>query len=92
MLSGHSNIPPALAIPGADPRLYNHDPAPVASAGRTWRAFSIFAIWMSDVLSVGGYAFAASLFWLVTGHYPSLPTSASTSVQHLVPSFSFQVA
>src|ERR1700744_1470339 len=63
-MSGHSNTPPALAIPGADPRLYNHDLAPVAPAGRTWGVFSIFAMWMSDVHSVGGYTFAASLFFL----------------------------
>jgi cytosine/uracil/thiamine/allantoin permease len=44
--------------------LYNHDLAPVAPAGRTWGVFSIFAMWMSDVHSVGGYTFAASLFFL----------------------------
>ena len=63
-MSGHSNAPPAIAIPGADPRLYNHDLAPVAPEGRTWGVFSIFAMWMSDVHSVGGYTFAASLFFL----------------------------
>src|ERR1700723_1878562 len=64
-MSGHSNAsPPALAIPGADPRLYNHDLAPVAPAGRHWGIFDIFAMWMSDVHSVGGYTFAASLFFL----------------------------
>ncbi len=64
-MSGHSNTsPPALVIPGSDPRLYNHDLAPVAPEGRTWGVFSIFAMWMSDVHSVGGYTFAASLFFL----------------------------
>src|ERR1700681_1280625 len=63
-MSGHSNAPSSVAIAGADPRLYNHDLAPVAPAGRTWGAFSIFAMWMSDVHSVGGYTFAASLFFL----------------------------
>src|SRR5271163_4016830 len=64
-MSGHSNVsPPALAIPGSDPRLYNHDLAPVAPEGRTWGVFSILAMWMSDVHSVGGYTFAASLFFL----------------------------
>jgi NCS1 family nucleobase:cation symporter-1 len=63
-MSGHSNAPPVLAVPGSDPRLYNHDLAPVAPAGRTWGIFSIFAMWMSDVHSVGGYTFAASLFFL----------------------------
>src|ERR1700727_3406851 len=63
-MSGHSNAPPSLAISGADPKLYNHDLAPVAPAGRTWGVFSIFAMWMSDVHSVGGYTCAASLFFL----------------------------
>jgi NCS1 family nucleobase:cation symporter-1 len=42
-MSGHSNASPAVAIPGADPRLYNHDLAPVAPEGRTGGVFSIFA-------------------------------------------------
>jgi nucleobase:cation symporter-1, NCS1 family len=61
----HSPSTPAvLAVPGADPRLYNDDLAPVAPAGRHWGIFDIFAMWMSDVHSVGGYTFAASLFFL----------------------------
>src|SRR5580698_8198110 len=63
-MSAHSNAPPSLALTGAHPKLYNHDLAPVAPEGRTWGAFSIFAMWMSDVHSVGGYTFAASLFFL----------------------------
>lgn len=51
-------------VPGADPKLYNHDLAPTAPEGRTWGVFSVFAMWMSDVHSVGGYTFAASLFFL----------------------------
>jgi nucleobase:cation symporter-1, NCS1 family len=58
------SIPTVLAPPGADPRLYNDDLAPVAPAGRHWGIFDIFAMWMSDVHSVGGYTFAASLFFL----------------------------
>ena len=54
----------SVVIPDADPRLYNHDLAPVAVEGRSWGVFSIFAMWMSDVHSVGGYTFAASLFFL----------------------------
>jgi NCS1 family nucleobase:cation symporter-1 len=64
-MSGHSTSnPPVLAVPGADPKLYNEDLAPVAPAGRHWGSFDIFAMWMSDVHSVGGYTFAASLFFL----------------------------
>lgn len=46
----------------ADPNLYNEDLAPVPMDKRTWTGYSIFAMWMSDVHSVGGYTFAASLF------------------------------
>ena len=53
-----------LVIPHADPRLYNEDLAPVPKDKRTWTGYSIFAMWMSDVHSVGGYTFAASLFLL----------------------------
>lgn len=64
-MSGHaSGEPPVLVVTGAHPKLYNHDLAPTAPEGRTWGAFSIFAMWMSDVHSVGGYTFAASLFFL----------------------------
>ncbi len=63
-MSGHSQISPAVPIPGADPRLYNHDLAPVSPEGRSWGVFSIFAMWMSNVHSVGGYTFAAVFsFW-----------------------------
>ena len=64
MSSSSTTETPVVAIPGADARLYNHDLAPVAPAGRTWGTFSLFAMWMSDVHSVGGYTFAASLFFL----------------------------
>jgi nucleobase:cation symporter-1, NCS1 family len=64
-MSGHSPSNQAvLAVAGADPKLYNEDLAPAAPAGRHWGIFDIFAMWMSDVHSVGGYTFAASLFFL----------------------------
>jgi NCS1 family nucleobase:cation symporter-1 len=64
-MTAHSSTGPAIeTIAGADPSLYNADLAPVAPAGRTWGVFSLFAMWMSDVHSVGGYTFAASLFFL----------------------------
>jgi nucleobase:cation symporter-1, NCS1 family len=47
---------------GASPRLYNEDLAPTAE--RTWGTYSLFAMWMSDVHSIGGYTFAAGLFFL----------------------------
>jgi NCS1 family nucleobase:cation symporter-1 len=51
-------------VPGADTRLINEDLAPVTGVRKTWSAYSVFAMWMSDVHSVGGYTFAASLFLL----------------------------
>ncbi len=59
-----ATAPAVLAVLGADPKLYNEDLAPAAPAGRHWGIFDIFAMWMSDVHSVGGYTFAASLFFL----------------------------
>jgi NCS1 family nucleobase:cation symporter-1 len=63
-MSSNSQGVPTRVIDGADPSLYNHDLAPTAPEGRTWGVFSLFAMWMSDVHSVGGYTFAASLFFL----------------------------
>jgi len=63
-MTSNSQDVPTLVITGAHPKLYNHDLAPTAPAGRTWGVFSLFAMWMSDVHSVGGYTFAASLFFL----------------------------
>jgi nucleobase:cation symporter-1, NCS1 family len=48
--------------PGASPRLHNEDLAPATE--RTWGTYSLFAMWMSDVHSLGGYTFAAGLFFL----------------------------
>ena len=47
---------------GRVPRLYNEDLAPTTE--RTWGTYSLFAMWMSDVHSIGGYTFAAGLFFL----------------------------
>lgn len=47
---------------GYSDRLYNKDLAPLKE--RTWGTYQIFCMWMSDVHSVGGYLFAASLFAL----------------------------
>ncbi|MFD9700148.1 NCS1 family nucleobase:cation symporter-1 [Lentzea sp. NPDC059081] len=45
-----------------DPRLTNADLAPLEK--QTWGSYNIFAFWMSDVHSVGGYVTAGSLFLL----------------------------
>jgi NCS1 family nucleobase:cation symporter-1 len=51
------------AVPdGFSPDLYNEDLAP--STRRDWGVYSLFCMWMSDVHSVGGYTFAAGLFFL----------------------------
>ncbi|NMN94996.1 NCS1 family nucleobase:cation symporter-1 [Antrihabitans stalactiti] len=51
-----------LIKPGYDPRLTNEDLAPLRKQG--WGSYNIFAFWMSDVHSVGGYVTAGSLFAL----------------------------
>ncbi|MCW2747454.1 MAG: nitrate reductase [Nocardioidaceae bacterium] len=51
-----------LIKPGYHPRLTNEDLAPLKE--QTWSSYSIFAFWMSDVHSVGGYLTAGSLFAL----------------------------
>lgn len=53
-------------------KLYNKDLGPLAKAGtggdllttQHWSWYNIFAFWMADIHSVGGYVFAASLFAL----------------------------
>jgi NCS1 family nucleobase:cation symporter-1 len=47
---------------GYSERLCNADLAPLRD--QHWGAYNIFAFWMSDVHSVGGYVFAGSLFAL----------------------------
>jgi NCS1 family nucleobase:cation symporter-1 len=48
--------------PAYDPRLTNEDLAPLKK--QSWSSYNIFAFWMSDVHSVGGYVTAGSLFAL----------------------------
>jgi nucleobase:cation symporter-1, NCS1 family len=50
------------AAPDYDPRLTNEDLAPLKE--QKWGSYNIFAFWMSDVHSVGGYVTAGSLFVL----------------------------
>jgi NCS1 family nucleobase:cation symporter-1 len=83
--SSHAASAPVIAVPGADPRLYNEDLAPVAPAGRHWGYFDIFAMWMSDVHSVGGYTFAASLFFLgLTGWQVLLSMAAGITAVYFL--------
>ena len=51
-----------LIKPEYSPRLTNADLAPLKH--QRWGAYNIFAFWMSDVHSVGGYITAGSLFAL----------------------------
>jgi NCS1 family nucleobase:cation symporter-1 len=51
-----------LVKPEYDPRLANEDLAPLKH--QRWNSYNIFAFWMSDVHSVGGYVTAGSLFAL----------------------------
>src|SRR5918994_126249 len=59
--SGHP-VGGGVIKPGYDPRLTNEDLAPLGK--QTWTSYNIFAFWMSDVHSVGGYVTAGSLFAL----------------------------
>ena len=54
--------PATGTTPPYDPRLTNEDLAPLKK--QTWGSYNIFAFWMSDVHSVGGYVTAGSLFML----------------------------
>lgn len=56
------NDPETVVKDGYDPRLANKDLAPLKK--QTWSWYNIFAFWMSDVHSVGGYVTAGSLFAL----------------------------
>ncbi|HEY2206841.1 MAG TPA: NCS1 family nucleobase:cation symporter-1 [Pseudonocardia sp.] len=68
--SGHDDLVEAagapigggLIKPGYDPGLTNEDLAPLRK--QSWNSYNIFAFWMSDVHSVGGYVTAGSLFAL----------------------------
>ncbi|SDN46714.1 nucleobase:cation symporter-1, NCS1 family [Klenkia soli] len=67
--AGHTTTAPSAAAPGGavvspgyDPRLTNEDLAPLKE--QRWTSYNIFAFWMSDVHSVGGYITAGSLFAL----------------------------
>ncbi|MCF6472342.1 NCS1 family nucleobase:cation symporter-1 [Nonomuraea sp. MG754425] len=54
--------PSVAQAPSYDPRLTNEDLAPLRE--QSWSSYNIFAFWMSDVHSVGGYVTAGSLFAL----------------------------
>ncbi len=61
-VSAHAEASHGLIKPGYHPRLTNDDLAPLKH--QTWTRYNIFAFWMSDVHSVGGYITAGSLFAL----------------------------
>lgn len=58
----HSAAGESIIKVGYDQQLTNEDLAPLKEQSWTW--YNIFAFWMSDVHSVGGYVFAGSLFAL----------------------------
>lgn len=57
-----TDVQTGLIKPDYDPRLSNEDLVPLKK--QTWSSYNIFAFWMSDVHSVGGYVTAGSLFAL----------------------------
>ncbi|TNM68044.1 NCS1 family nucleobase:cation symporter-1 [Streptomyces sp. NP160] len=62
LVSAHGAAGDGLIKPGYDPRLTNADLAPLRQ--QKWGSYNLFAFWMSDVHSVGGYVTAGSLFAL----------------------------
>ncbi|AWN45293.1 nitrate reductase [Methylobacterium terrae] len=60
--AGAADHADVIIKPGYDENLVNPDLAPLRK--QTWGAYNIFAFWMSDVHSVGGYVTAGSLFSL----------------------------
>jgi NCS1 family nucleobase:cation symporter-1 len=60
--TGRNSLVETAVRSGYDPRLTNADLAPLRT--QSWGAYNIFAFWMSDVHSVGGYVTAGSLFML----------------------------
>ena len=63
--AGSEDQVPDVIPPGVSRRLYNEDLAPAQH--RSWGFYSLFAMWMSDIHSLGGYTFAAGLFALGLG-------------------------
>ncbi|MXR36498.1 NCS1 family nucleobase:cation symporter-1 [Craterilacuibacter sinensis] len=59
MSSSASALPDGFMV---SERLANEDLLPVKE--RNWGSYSFFALWMSDIHSLGGYVFAAGLFFL----------------------------
>ncbi len=66
--SGSSALPqyeeesPGHDLADYSDRLYSEDLLPLKN--QTWETYNIFAFWMSDVHSVGGYVFAGNLLAL----------------------------
>ncbi len=60
--SAHHPAGVGVIKPSYHPRLTNDDLAPLRNQNWSW--YNIFAFWMSDVHSVGGYVTAGSLFAL----------------------------
>lgn len=56
-----TDLAPALTEAETSSRLYNADLAPATD--RHWQARSLVTMWLSDVHSIGGYTFAAGLFF-----------------------------
>ncbi|EBX4817120.1 NCS1 family nucleobase:cation symporter-1, partial [Salmonella enterica subsp. enterica serovar Newport] len=65
--SHKSPINPRSTSYAISDRLYNEDIAPVGD--QTWGVYNLLAMWMSNVHSVAGYVFAASLFTLGLGGF-----------------------
>ncbi|MHB1845763.1 MAG: NCS1 family nucleobase:cation symporter-1 [Deltaproteobacteria bacterium] len=74
-----------IAIPGADPRLYNPDLAPVAPERRVWTTYNFAALWIAMAHCIPTYMLASSLIQAGMSWKQSLFTIALGNCIVLVP-------
>jgi NCS1 family nucleobase:cation symporter-1 len=76
---------PVIAIPGADPRLYNVDLAPVPADRRVWTTYNFAALWIAMAHCIPTYMLASSLIQNGMNWWQSLLTIALGNCIVLVP-------
>ncbi len=76
---------PVIAIPGADPRLYNVDLAPVPADRRVWTTYNFAALWIAMAHCIPTYMLASSLIQNGMNWWESLLTIALGNCIVLVP-------
>jgi NCS1 family nucleobase:cation symporter-1 len=76
---------PVIAIPGADPRLYNVDLAPVPADRRVWTTYNFAALWIAMAHCIPTYMLASSLIQNGMNWWQALCTIALGNCIILVP-------